>query len=485
MAHVYSVSRVAGLEVRVQWPSARARQQTLMPEPTTLPPPSVLPPRRARPRERSSNLPRRPSTSERRAASGRAESFRLLEPSWLSSFAIRWASVQTRHAAKRCDRGAIAAQYKIVGSRVALGVLNRLAPPDADRTGALSPIAEITLPDSVKAVAGIPMKAKHFAFAYPLSCLENSYERLLGRIVGSPNRDDDELFFFMLLGGFVYFDEKHNFVQANCVSLKAGEHSLWLDGPYEVPTYTLHALRERLRPVTLELKHASFRSFAWANPDELPGGNGLSTHKELNWSNGAFIYEFTNGQAVFYRVLPTSDGAKPALYADGAKEMAEAFTTVRSMFEQACVDAVRLARDIDLESRSPITTWLGAYGILIPAFYVVGVAAFGYLEEFNTLDTHTHTHITVTTVGYGDLTPQTPYGRLLTAIMAPLGCVVVMGGLVPIVNSLLLPRWRDCGRPWRDSHRLSSMHRFGWRSSFATGSPVLKAATFLWPIHLE
>ena len=52
-------------------------------------------------------------------------------------------------------------KYKIVGSRVALGVLNRLAPPDADRTGALSPIAEITLPDSVKAVAGIPMKAKH------------------------------------------------------------------------------------------------------------------------------------------------------------------------------------------------------------------------------------------------------------------------------------------------------------------------------------
>ena len=193
-----------------------------------------------------------------------------------------------------------------------------------------------------------------------------------------------------------------------------------------------------MRPVTLEpLKHASFRSFAWANPDELPGGNGLSTHKELNWSNGAFIYEFTNGQAVFYRVLPTSDGAKPALYADGAKEMAEAFTTVRSMFEQACVDAVRLARDIDLESRSPITTWLGAYGILIPAFYVIGAIAFGYLEEFNTLDTLYFLTTTVTTVGYGDLTPQTPYGRLLTAIMAPLGCVVVMGGLVPIVNSFL------------------------------------------------
>ena len=127
--------------------------------------------------------------------------------------------------------------YQLEGDEASISLLNRLAAPGEDATtvlGTLAPMTPVTLSADAKVAACIPAAARRFAFAYPLAdSLDADTEALLQMVIGSVSRLDDELFFFLLLGGFCYFDGDGGFLQANAISLKhdaAGE--LHFDGPY-------------------------------------------------------------------------------------------------------------------------------------------------------------------------------------------------------------------------------------------------------------
>jgi voltage-gated potassium channel len=58
---------------------------------------------------------------------------------------------------------------------------------------------------------------------------------------------------------------------------------------------------------------------------------------------------------------------------------------------------------------------------------VVGVVFYHYVEGFTAIDAIYFTIMTLTTVGYGDITPHTDIGKLFTAVYALTGIGVFLG----------------------------------------------------------
>ena len=181
--------------------------------------------------------------------------------------------------------------YKVLGDPGAISLLNRLSVSGHDAStieGTLAPMTPVTLDDSAKELAGIPLKAHFYAFAYPLDCLAADTASLLRLVIGSVSRLDDNLLFFFLLGGFVYFDEGKQFLQANAVSLQKTSLKLNFDGPYRMEPEAAQALKTSGRLRTLPLKSLNsvgLMKFGWCNPSERP--NGCRLHDTVGWKSGA------------------------------------------------------------------------------------------------------------------------------------------------------------------------------------------------------
>ena len=193
--------------------------------------------------------------------------------------------------------------YRVVGDAAAISLLNRLSKPNESSStiiGILSPLTPVTLGPEAKLAAGIPVNAAYFAFAYPLECLAASSKTLIETVIGSVSRLDDELFFFFLLGGFCYFDERKTFVQANAISLKPSPGELRFGGPFPISAKASKLLKEsaRLRPLHIaSLNDAGLRSFGWVNPGESLGPSDEPLHESVDWQHGAFVYQRDDGQA--------------------------------------------------------------------------------------------------------------------------------------------------------------------------------------------
>jgi len=336
--------------------------------------------------------------------------------------------------------------FEIVGEHANL-LVTRLLGSSVSLAGSLSPINPVTLPDDDKRAAGIPSDAAFFAFAYPLQDLAEAFDMLMKTVFSSIMRShEDELLFFMLLGGFCYFDKERKFLQANALSLKPTAVSLWLEGPFTATPGAVAALhdRDRLQPVrTKALRRSGADQFAWVNPQESPGAHPLcdpsSSHircLDVTWENGAMVYTTSHG-ALFYRVTSKpSASSEVAFYerAAGGVEVTVALRSLNNAYNAAASESMFLQQDLDAERVGAFERWLRAYGLLIPAYYGIGCLAYGYLESFGLLDTCYFLTTTATTVGYGDFCPSSVTGRLLTSFYAPLGTIAVMSGLVPAME---------------------------------------------------
>ena len=75
-------------------------------------------------------------------------------------------------------------------------------------------------------------------------------------------------------------------------------------------------------------------------------------------------------------------------------------------------------------------------------FYAFGCLVYGYLEGWTPVDVVYFLTVTSTTVGYGDICPETPLGKLFTCVYALIGLTVVLGALTPFVE-FLKGDWRD------------------------------------------
>lgn len=371
-------------------------------------------------------------------------------------------------------------KYEITGEPVAISLLRRLVKPGQSKLGALSPLHPIPAHKQASKPAkdklrkegamaayeaeqkakelqtGVPAHATHFAFAYPLETLERDFDTLLTEFGSSSSRVDDDLFFFLLFGGFCYFEVNGDickFIWANAISLiqsKEIKDQLILDGPYPVHPLAAEEMDLRLRACMISpLVLAGLQQMAWVNPKEMPGNARLTKDPDAQWDDGAFMYRMagrtpnSSGAAVFWAVRNSTSQVAKRKIEPGSRQatvmfrLNEAFSSVNETFQAAVNESKALNADMANSNMSHLEKWLRDYGWLLILYYSVGIAAYGWLEGFSPFDTCYFLTTTVTTVGYGDFCPSTPGGRLLTSFYAPFGTVVVMSGLVPIVDAAL------------------------------------------------
>lgn len=183
--------------------------------------------------------------------------------------------------------------FKVVGPRAVLRSMKEELGRDT-LSGVISPHCPITLDEDERLDAGIPDGATSFAFSYPVEDLRGQFEWLL------PFARDSPWLFYLLIGGFAYFDKHGDVIQLNALSLSPAAAVLHLIGPYKAAEKAIEFLEasERLQPIALkDLVDAGFRSFCWVHPGEAPGGTPLSTTSAYN--DGAFCY-VTSGGPVFF-----------------------------------------------------------------------------------------------------------------------------------------------------------------------------------------
>ena len=168
--------------------------------------------------------------------------------------------------------------------------------------GYLSPPNPVTINGSAqRKKAGIPLECSHYCFCYPLECLSGLYEQL----VSAEGRCDPWLF-FLLLGGYAYFDVTRKLVRTNSFVLTPAKASLMAIGPLSPNVAAIEQLRKlgRLRKVTLgPLLQVGFTKFAWANPQERPGGLALLANGTDPPGSGAFVYETDENVLMLYALI--------------------------------------------------------------------------------------------------------------------------------------------------------------------------------------
>lgn len=81
--------------------------------------------------------------------------------------------------------------------------------------------------------------------------------------------------------------------------------------------------------------------------------------------------------------------------------------------------------------------WLRTHGVILSCYYAIGGVVYDELEGWKLLDTTYFLTVTVTTVGYGDMCPETDEGKIFTVVYALLGLIFVFAALSPLLDMLI------------------------------------------------
>lgn len=184
--------------------------------------------------------------------------------------------------------------------RTLSNTLEQVGLPANEVVGLLSPLALVTVPQVARQPNGIPADGYRYAFSYPLSIAEEKLEECATEI-GLHNACHH----FLLVGGFIYFNEQDEIVQMNALSLTPSRMSLEFDGPNMCPEEAVSSMRAagRLCKVTLDtLESKGMTSVGWVHAEEaLPG---FTPTDMRNCANGAFVYTLRDGGAVYFHMAP-------------------------------------------------------------------------------------------------------------------------------------------------------------------------------------
>ena len=82
--------------------------------------------------------------------------------------------------------------------------------------------------------------------------------------------------------------------------------------------------------------------------------------------------------------------------------------------------------------------WLKTHGVILITYYAVGGVLYDELEGWPLLDSTYFLTVTITTVGYGDICPETPGGKMFTVVYALVGIIFVFAALSPLVDMLMI-----------------------------------------------
>lgn len=184
--------------------------------------------------------------------------------------------------------------------------------------GWMSPIADVTLPPEIRKLAGIPERAKRFAFMHPpiglaqrmnwnKVDLESSAKHLNLARGSWPSNNRWGIAGAALLGAYVYFDDNDFLIAVNAISLIQTPYPLNFAGPFRPTEVAREELKrlERVIPITIGAFHeVSFVSMAFTLP-----GEKFRSQFPINsfdkGKDGCFIFFKDNGEAVLYTVDPT------------------------------------------------------------------------------------------------------------------------------------------------------------------------------------
>jgi len=81
--------------------------------------------------------------------------------------------------------------------------------------------------------------------------------------------------------------------------------------------------------------------------------------------------------------------------------------------------------------------WLRTHGAILATYYGFGGVAYDELEGWTLIDTTYFLTVTVTTVGYGDMVPESDTGKIFTVLYALLGIAFVFAALEPLLHALI------------------------------------------------
>jgi len=122
--------------------------------------------------------------------------------------------------------------------------------------------------------------------------------------------------------------------------------------------------------------------------------------------------------------------------------------------------------------------WLSTHGVILTTYYAVGGIVYDELEGWPLLDTTYFLTVTITTVGYGDMCPETDEGKMFTVIYALIGIVFVFAALEPLVGALkfinsilLLPCTPPDPGPLNDLVSLRANGNWGFKYATALMGP--------------
>ena len=121
------------------------------------------------------------------------------------------------------------------------------------------------------------------------------------------NLADEKWAYFLLVGGFVFFDEAGMLLQCNALTLVPSRWQLHFAGPFYPTRTALNGMRQagRMAAVTLDvLQAAGFAAFGWAHGAEAPGGQRLDEGIETKIAHGAFVYEMAGSDPTYFALLP-------------------------------------------------------------------------------------------------------------------------------------------------------------------------------------
>ena len=144
--------------------------------------------------------------------------------------------------------------------------------------GIISPLSPVTIPKVARRAAAIPDHATSFAFAYPGgyawtqagSTASPAAYVALDRKLEAMNLADEVWAYFLLVGGFLFFDHTGILIQANALTLVPSAYTMNFDGPHAPDRDALQSLREarRMKAVTLDaLESMNFKSFGELSHD--------------------------------------------------------------------------------------------------------------------------------------------------------------------------------------------------------------------------